>query len=55
MERRAQILISIFTGGDPAIEASMAKRYSENPVDEIHPGFDPAIFAYVQKALASLG
>lgn len=28
--------------------------YTENPVDKVHPGFDPAIFDYIQKALASL-
>ena len=51
---RSMELIRMFTGGDPAIEASAKRMYDENPVDKIHPGFDPAIFTYMQKAIAAL-
>ena len=54
LARRSSELIRLFTGGDPGIESSLSRMYTENPVDKIHPGFDPAIFAYLQKALASL-
>ena len=54
LAQRSQELIRMFTGGDPGIEASLARMYTENPVDKIHPGFDPAIFAYLQRAVASL-
>ena len=52
--RRSVALIQMFTGGDPGIESSLSRMYSENPVDKIHPGFDPALFAYLQKSIASL-
>lgn len=39
-----------FTGGDPGIEASLDRMYAEQPVDKIHPSFDPAIFAFIQEA-----
>jgi DNA-binding transcriptional MerR regulator len=54
LARRSQELIRMFTGGDPGIEASLARMYTENPVDKIHPGFDPAIFEYIQRSLATL-
>lgn len=54
LARRSQELVQMFTGGDPQIEASLSKLYRENPVDKIHPGFDPAIFAYLQHATAGL-
>jgi len=52
--RRAAELIGMFTGGDPGIEASLARMYTQEPVEKIHPGFDPALFAYLQKAMAAL-
>jgi MerR family transcriptional regulator, thiopeptide resistance regulator len=54
LSRRSQELIRMFTGGDPGIEHSLSRMYTENPVDKIHPGFDPAIFEYMQRSLASL-
>ena len=54
LARRSQELIRMFTGGDPGIEQSLSRMYTENPVDKIHPGFDPAIFEYMQRAVASL-
>jgi hypothetical protein len=44
----------MFTGGDPGIASSLSRLYAENPADKIHPGFDPAIFAYLARARASL-
>lgn len=54
LARRSQELIAMFTGGDPGIAASLTRMYTENPADKIHPGFDPALFAYIQRAVASL-
>lgn len=48
-----QETVAGFTGGDPAIEESLDRLYHENPVDQIHPTFDPAIFAYMKQALAT--
>ncbi|MCB9561347.1 MAG: MerR family transcriptional regulator [Kofleriaceae bacterium] len=53
--RRWQELIGMFTGGDPGIAASLQKMYAEQPVQQIHPSFDPAIFAYMKDAMAALG
>ena len=44
-----------FTGGDPGIEASLDRLYAEQPVQAIHPSFDPAVFAYVKAACDLLG
>jgi DNA-binding transcriptional MerR regulator len=54
LARRSTVLIQMFTGGDAAIEASLARMYTENPVDKIHAGADPALFAYLQKILGTL-
>jgi len=50
--KRADELVAMFTGGDPAIAASLNKMYAEKPVQQIHPSFDPEIFAYLGKARA---
>jgi len=39
-----------FTGGDPGIKASLDRLYAEQPVQNIHPSFDPAVFAYMKRA-----
>ena len=39
-----------FTGGDPGIKASLDRMYAEQPVHQIHPSFDPAVFAYMKEA-----
>ncbi len=44
-----------FTGGDPGIAASLDRLYAEEPVHQIHPSFDPAVFAYMKKACDLLG
>jgi DNA-binding transcriptional MerR regulator len=44
-----------FTGGDPGIAASLDRLYAEQPVHQIHPSFDPAVFAYMKKACDLLG
>jgi MerR family transcriptional regulator, thiopeptide resistance regulator len=46
----ADALIQQFTGGDPGIAASLNKMYSEQPVQKIHPSFDPEVFAYMARA-----
>lgn len=50
---RANELVAMFTGGDPGIARSLNKLYAEQPVQQIHPGFDPEIFAYLGKARAA--
>ena len=54
LARRSQELVQMFTGGDPAIAASLGKMYAENPPQQVHPSFDPAIFAYLHAAVATL-
>jgi MerR family transcriptional regulator, thiopeptide resistance regulator len=39
-----------FTGGDPGIRGSLDRMYAEQPVEKIHPSFDPAVFAYMKQA-----
>jgi hypothetical protein len=29
--------------------------YAEQPVDKIHPSFDPAVFGYMNQAMTALG
>jgi DNA-binding transcriptional MerR regulator len=48
--RDADALIAQFTGGDPGIAASLNRMYQEQPVQKIHPSFDPAVFAYLARA-----
>jgi hypothetical protein len=43
-----------FTGGDPGIESSLDRLYAEQPVQNIHPSFDTAVFAYMQQACSLL-
>lgn len=54
LARRSRELIRMFTGGDPGIAASLSRMYAENPPERIHPGFDPAVFTYLQQATAHL-
>lgn len=53
--KRANELVAMFTGGDPGIAKSLNKMYAEQPVQQIHPGFDPEVFAYLGKARGSAG
>jgi MerR family transcriptional regulator, thiopeptide resistance regulator len=39
-----------FTGGDTGIKASLDRLYAEQPVNQIHPSFDPAVFSYMKQA-----
>jgi MerR family transcriptional regulator, thiopeptide resistance regulator len=39
-----------FTGGDAGIRSSLDRLYVEQPVNQIHPSFDPAVFAYMKEA-----
>jgi DNA-binding transcriptional MerR regulator len=54
LARRSAELVAMFTGGDPGIEASLSRMYTEEPVEKIHPGFDPAIFLYMKQAMEAL-
>jgi DNA-binding transcriptional MerR regulator len=45
-----QATVAGFTGGDPGIKASLDKLYAEQPVEKIHPSFDPAIFGFMKQA-----
>jgi MerR family transcriptional regulator, thiopeptide resistance regulator len=43
-----------FTGGDAGIKASLDRLYAEQPVSQIHPSFDPAVFSYMTQACTHL-
>jgi MerR family transcriptional regulator, thiopeptide resistance regulator len=45
-----QRTIGGFTGGDPGIKASLDRLYAEQPVQNIHPSFDPRVFAFMNEA-----
>jgi len=46
----SQRTVSGFTGGDPAIKASLDRLYAEQPVQNIHPSFDHGVFAFMSEA-----
>jgi DNA-binding transcriptional MerR regulator len=50
-----QRTVASFTGGDPGVSASLRRLYAEQPVDRIHPSFDPKVFAYIEKANQTRG
>lgn len=54
LARRWQALIASFTGGDPGIAGSLNRMYSEQPVEKIHPSFDPRLFEYMGKAMGAI-
>ena len=35
------------------MKESLDRVHRENPVDQIHPTFDPAVFEYMKRALAT--
>jgi DNA-binding transcriptional MerR regulator len=45
-----QKTVAGFTGGDAGIKASLDRLYAEQPVNQIHPSFDPAVFSYMTQA-----
>jgi DNA-binding transcriptional MerR regulator len=49
-----QRTVAGFSGGDAGIEASLGRMYAEQPVQRIHPDFDPAVFAFMEQACAAL-
>lgn len=51
LARRWMGLVSEFTGGDPAIAASLERMYKEEDSVRQMTGIDPAIMQYVQKAM----
>ena len=51
LARRWEALIAGFTGGDPGIQQSLDRMYAEQPVQKIHPSFDPKLFEFMGKAL----
>lgn len=58
LARRWHELVEMFTGGDPAIRASLNQLYQDQPdIAEGQGGMrmDPALMAYVGKAMAAAG
>ncbi len=53
LARRWMELVREFTGGDPALAASVRTLYTAEPAVATQQGLDPALFAYIQKALAA--
>lgn len=51
LAERWMALVKAFSGGNPQIEAKLKKMYEDNPETTKHFGPDPAMFAYIQKAL----
>ncbi|MFV8756051.1 MerR family transcriptional regulator [Nannocystaceae bacterium ST9] len=49
----ADRLIAMFTGGDPGIQASLGRMWSENPDMPRRVGMDPEVFDYMQRARAA--
>lgn len=52
--KRWKELVSMFSGGNPAIEAKLKKRYEENPDYSKQFGPDPKLMEYVGKAMKRL-
>jgi MerR family transcriptional regulator, thiopeptide resistance regulator len=58
LARRWKELVEMFTGGNPEIAAKLKDMYKNNPNAGKTfggPGFDPAMFEYVGKAMEALG
>jgi len=53
LARRWQELVQSFTGGDPGITQSLKTMYQQEPAAREKSGLDPAIFAYVNRALSA--
>ena len=53
--KRWKELVDLFTGGDPAMAAKVRKLYEDHPKATSHFGPDPAMMAYVQKAMEAAG
>jgi DNA-binding transcriptional MerR regulator len=53
LAQRWQALVTAFTGGDPGIQQSLNRMYSEQPVQKIHPSFDPKLFEYMHRAIGA--
>jgi DNA-binding transcriptional MerR regulator len=51
LAKRWQELIAEFSGGDRAVEQSVATMYRENPQTQQQFGLDPELFAYIGKAM----
>jgi DNA-binding transcriptional MerR regulator len=55
LARRWMELVREFTGGNPGLESSARKLFSEEPKVAADRGLDPAIFAFIQRATAAKG
>jgi MerR family transcriptional regulator, thiopeptide resistance regulator len=53
LARRWQALVAAFTAGDPGIQQSLNRMYSEQPLQKIHPSFDPKLFEYMHRAITA--
>lgn len=47
-------LVKDFTGGDPGVEKALNATHQQEPEAAAKHGLDPALFAYIGKAMASL-
>jgi DNA-binding transcriptional MerR regulator len=58
LAKRWKELVEMFTGGNPEIAAKVRQMYKDNPDAGKTfggPGYDPRMFAYVEKAMEALG
>jgi DNA-binding transcriptional MerR regulator len=51
--RRWKELLAEFTGGDPGIQQSLNRMYQQEPSVQTRTGIDPALMAYVGKAMSA--
>lgn len=51
LARQWQSLLERFTGGDPGMEQSLRTMYAHEPDANRQTGLDPAVFAYIGKAM----
>lgn len=55
LARRWKVLVEGFTGGDPGMATSLQTMYKNEPEVGRQFGLDPELFAYVGRAMATLG
>jgi MerR family transcriptional regulator, thiopeptide resistance regulator len=55
LARRWYMLVQAFTGGDAGVTRKLGEAYAKQPQAMAAQGLDPEIFAYIGKAMASVG
>lgn len=53
LAKRWMALVAEFTGGNPAIEQSLQRMYTQEPSVRQQAGIDPEMFAYIGQAIAA--